>query len=81
MSKRTTSLTDLLMIAVGVAFMCYGQVKSSRLPHHITVKLGTKTISDYWTTNNENVTWQDGGVLGSPFGDVHPVTNYLWKKY
>jgi hypothetical protein len=50
-------------------------------PHKITASLNGHVLSSFWTTNPAYVTWADGGVPGSPFGGVHPVTNYYWTVW
>ena len=54
-------------------------VRESQLaPHKIVTSINGHVLSSFWTTNPAYITWADGGVPGSPFGGVQPVTNYYW---
>jgi len=54
-------------------------IRESQLaPHKITMSINGHVLSSFWTTDPAHIVWRDGGVPGSPFGGVHPVTNYYW---
>jgi hypothetical protein len=57
-------------------------IRESQLaPHKIINSINGRVISSFWVTNPAYVTWEQGGVPGSPFGDAHPVTNYYWTVW
>lgn len=75
-------LWELPLVVLSVVLYLYGLQVSSNRPHHITVKaFGLTTISDFWTTNNVYISWENGGCQGCQFDNVHAVTNEYWHKY
>jgi hypothetical protein len=76
----------LVVWALGVMalilFVWLWAIRDSQLaPHKITNSINGRVISSFWTTNPAHITWEDGGVPGSPFGGLHPVINYYWNVW
>lgn len=78
----------VLVVAFGVAVtllilaVWLWAVRASQLaPHKITNSINGHVLSCYLVTNPAYVTWETGGVPGSPFGEAHRVTNYYWNVW
>src|SRR5579859_4772274 len=79
--KWVLALFSFFVAALIVGVWLWAVRDSQLAPHKITNSINGHVISEYWVTNPAYITWEQGGVPGSPFGDAHPVTNYYWTVW